>query len=226
MRIAWWPGHSTGRYAGSTWYADTFADEIDERCVAQLNIDSPGCADATAYEEVMWMAEADALCRSSIRDALGLPSERVRPLRAGDYSFNQIGPDRALHAPVEHPHRGAEAARLLRRRRLRRQHRVAYAGRPHGGRGPRDPATRSRGLCDDDRPRGQRAAASVRLRGGGGGDPGRRRAVSARRPAAKRISTPVVEDLDALAAELRAWRADAEDADQRGANECGAAPAD
>jgi N-acetylated-alpha-linked acidic dipeptidase len=92
VRIAWWPGHSTGRYAGSTWYADTFADELDERCVAQLNIDSPGCADATVYEEVMWMAEADALCRSSIQDAVGLPSQRVRPLRAGDYSFNQIGP--------------------------------------------------------------------------------------------------------------------------------------
>ena len=92
VRIAWWPGHSTGRYAGSTWYADAFADELDERCVAQLNIDSPGCAGATAYDEVMWMAEADRLCRSSIRDALGLPSERVRPLRAGDYSFNQIGP--------------------------------------------------------------------------------------------------------------------------------------
>ncbi len=92
VRIAWWPGHSTGRYAGSTWYADTFAAEIDELCVAQLDIDSPGCADATVYEEVMWMAEADPLCRTSIRDALGLPSERVRPLRAGDYSFNQIGP--------------------------------------------------------------------------------------------------------------------------------------
>ena len=92
VRIAWWPGHSTGRYAGSTWYADTFADEIDEHCIAQLDIDSPGCADATVYEEVMWMAEADALCRSSIRDALGLDSQRVRPLRAGDYSFNQIGP--------------------------------------------------------------------------------------------------------------------------------------
>ena len=92
VRIAWWPGHSTGRYAGSTWYADRFADEIDEHCIAQLDIDSPGCADATAYEEVMWMAEADSLCRTSIRDALGLPSERVRPLRAGDYSFNQIGP--------------------------------------------------------------------------------------------------------------------------------------
>ncbi|CAN5576608.1 M28 family peptidase [soil metagenome] len=92
VRIAWWPGHSTGRYAGSTWYADTFADEIDEHCIAQLNIDSPGCADATVYEEVMWMAEADAVCRTSISDALDLPSTRVRPLRAGDYSFNQIGP--------------------------------------------------------------------------------------------------------------------------------------
>ncbi len=92
VRIAWWPGHSTGRYAGSTWYADTFADEIDEHCIAQLDIDSPGCEGATAYEEVMWMAEADALCRSSIQDAVGAASERVRPLRAGDYSFNQIGP--------------------------------------------------------------------------------------------------------------------------------------
>jgi len=92
VRIAWWPGHSTGRYAGSTWYADTFAHELDERCIAQLDIDSPGCAGATAYEEVMWMAEADALCRSSIRDAVGVNPERVRPLRAGDYSFNQIGP--------------------------------------------------------------------------------------------------------------------------------------
>lgn len=92
VRIAWWPGHSTGRYAGSTWYADTFADEIDEHCIAQLDIDSPGCEGAVAYEEVMWMAEADELCRSSIQDALGLASQRVRPLRAGDYSFNQIGP--------------------------------------------------------------------------------------------------------------------------------------
>jgi hypothetical protein len=92
VRIAWWPGHSTGRYAGSTWYADTFAGEIEEHCIAQLDIDSPGCADATVYEEVMWMAEAGPLCESSIRDALGLASKRVRPLRAGDYSFNQIGP--------------------------------------------------------------------------------------------------------------------------------------
>jgi N-acetylated-alpha-linked acidic dipeptidase len=92
VRIAWWPGHSTGRYAGSTWYADTFADELDEWCIAQLDIDSPGCAGATAYEEVMWMAEAGAVCTASIADAVGQPAGRMRPLRAGDYSFNQIGP--------------------------------------------------------------------------------------------------------------------------------------
>ena len=28
VRIAWWPGHSTGRFAGSTWYADTFGRDL------------------------------------------------------------------------------------------------------------------------------------------------------------------------------------------------------
>ena len=91
VRIAWWPGHSTGRYAGSVWYADHFADDIDEWCVAHLNIDSPGCAGATAYEEVMWMAEAAELCLESIADAVGVRARGMRPLRAGDYSFNQLG---------------------------------------------------------------------------------------------------------------------------------------
>src|SRR5262245_24986738 len=92
VRSAWWPGHSTGRYAGSTWYADTFADALDEWCIAHLNIDSPGCKEATAYEEVMWMAEASAVCTGAIADALGAAATGMRPLRAGDYSFNQIGP--------------------------------------------------------------------------------------------------------------------------------------
>lgn len=91
VRVAWWPGHSTGRYAGSTWYADAFALEIDEWCVAHVNIDSPGCRDATAYEEVMWMAEAAELCLGAIADAVGERARGMRPLRAGDYSFNQIG---------------------------------------------------------------------------------------------------------------------------------------
>ncbi|MBI4640533.1 MAG: M28 family peptidase [Candidatus Tectomicrobia bacterium] len=91
MRIAWWPGHSTGRYAGSTWYTDTFAIELRNRCIAQVDIDSPGCKWATAYKEVMWMKEAEDFCKEAIRDAVGQEARGIRPPRAGDYSFNSIG---------------------------------------------------------------------------------------------------------------------------------------
>jgi hypothetical protein len=91
VRIAWWPGHSHGRYAGSTWYADHFAIDLDEHCVAQMNIDSPGAKWATSYEKVMWMAEVEDFCCAAIRDAVGQQASGTRPQRAGDYSFNNIG---------------------------------------------------------------------------------------------------------------------------------------
>lgn len=91
LRIAWWPAHSTGRYGGSTWYADKFGVELSQRCVVTVNIDSPGCWGATEYDAVPWMAEAGEVCRSSIQSVAGVEPTRQRPLRAGDYSFNQIG---------------------------------------------------------------------------------------------------------------------------------------
>lgn len=42
IRIAWWPGHSNGRYMGSTWYCDHFWQDLKAHCVAHINIDSPG----------------------------------------------------------------------------------------------------------------------------------------------------------------------------------------
>lgn len=91
LRIAFWTGHSYGRYAGSTWFADTFALDLFENCVAQVNCDSPGCKDATSYDQMMWMPEAEELCKAAILDATGLISKGKRPVRAGDYSFNNIG---------------------------------------------------------------------------------------------------------------------------------------
>lgn len=91
VRIAWWPGHSTGRYAGSTWYADNFALDLHRHCVAAVNIDSPGCRGATDYDEVAWMAETGEVARSSIQAVAGVEPTRQRPLRAGDYSFNHLG---------------------------------------------------------------------------------------------------------------------------------------
>jgi N-acetylated-alpha-linked acidic dipeptidase len=91
VRIAWWPGHSTGRYAGSTWFADRFAIDLDENCIAQVNCDSPGCRWATVFKDVSWMAETDAYVKSAIKAVTGLPSHGERPHRAGDYAFNNIG---------------------------------------------------------------------------------------------------------------------------------------
>ena len=43
VRIAWWSGHSDARYAGSTWYCDEHLDELNKKCVADINLDLTGC---------------------------------------------------------------------------------------------------------------------------------------------------------------------------------------
>ena len=91
IRIAWWPGHSTGRYAGSTWYADTFALDLSDNCIAQVNIDSPGCRFADSYEHQCLMAETAQFAGDAIKEVTGLTASGGRPHRAGDYSFNNIG---------------------------------------------------------------------------------------------------------------------------------------
>jgi hypothetical protein len=91
VRICWWSGHSHGRYAGSTWYADTHANDLLRNCICHVNCDSPGCRDATAYEDQTAMAEVTDFVTQAIRDLTGLESETTRPIRAGDISFNNIG---------------------------------------------------------------------------------------------------------------------------------------
>lgn len=91
VRIAWWSGHSHGRYAGSTWYADVNAIDLGENCVAQVNCDSPGCRWASVYTNVMWTEEAGSMAAAAIQDVTGETPTWARPLRAGDYSFNNLG---------------------------------------------------------------------------------------------------------------------------------------
>ena len=91
LKIAWWSGHSHGRYAGSTWFTDEFALDLMENCVSHVNCDSPGCRWATVYDNVMWVAEAEVLAKAAIKDVTGQDATGLRPLRAGDCSFNNIG---------------------------------------------------------------------------------------------------------------------------------------
>ena len=91
LRVAWWSGHSHGRYAGSTWYADAFAIELARNCVAQVNCDSPGCRWTTTYNNLTAMSETEPFVDAVVRATTGIVPDPERPPRAGDYSFNGIG---------------------------------------------------------------------------------------------------------------------------------------
>jgi N-acetylated-alpha-linked acidic dipeptidase len=108
VRVAWWSGHSHGRYAGSTWYADTFALDLIAHCVAQVNCDSPGCRWATEYRDLSYTPDLGAFTQAVIRDVAGLPAEGERPPRAGDYSFNNLGISGTLMLSSTMPHAVAD----------------------------------------------------------------------------------------------------------------------
>ena len=91
VRIAWWGGHSTGRYSGSTWYADNHWDELDRHCVAYINIDSPGSLGATDYSEVSAVPETAGIVSEAVQVMTGQTPAIDRPMRAGDQSFWGVG---------------------------------------------------------------------------------------------------------------------------------------
>ncbi|MDR7534187.1 MAG: M28 family peptidase [Armatimonadota bacterium] len=87
VRCAFWPGHSTGRYAGSTWYADRFWAELAEHCILHINCDSPGVVGATSYDPITATADVAAFGVALIRERTGQTVGWERPVRAGDQSF-------------------------------------------------------------------------------------------------------------------------------------------
>ena len=91
FRLVFWSGHSHGRYAGSTWYADEFWEELRDECVAYVNVDSTGATQAELYEEILAMTQTAELARDVIKDLTGQSAEVNRVGRAGDQSFWGIG---------------------------------------------------------------------------------------------------------------------------------------
>ncbi len=91
LRLIFWSGHSHGRYSGSTWYADHNWEELHDRCVAHVNVDSTGARGATYYGSFGANKELGPFGAGIIREHTGTPSEARRQSRAGDMSFNGIG---------------------------------------------------------------------------------------------------------------------------------------
>jgi hypothetical protein len=110
VRFGWWPGHSTGRYSGSTWYADTHFRELRDHAVGYLNIDSPGVRESTIWDCRYNTGEIEAITAAVVEELSGQTPNIRRPLRAGDQSFlgvglSSLGAFRML--PLNHPHRKA-----------------------------------------------------------------------------------------------------------------------
>jgi hypothetical protein len=87
VKCAFWPGHSTGRYAGSSWYADQHWYDLHEHCVLHINCDSPGVVGATEYDPVTATADAADFAVNLIKEVAGQDVGWERPVRAGDQSF-------------------------------------------------------------------------------------------------------------------------------------------
>ncbi|MFQ5827112.1 MAG: M28 family peptidase [Dehalococcoidia bacterium] len=90
LRVFFWPGHSQGRFSGSTWYADNFWEEIYQSCVLHINVETLGARGADLYH-VPCMAETADLALDIVREAVGAEPEVSRVGRAADQSFWGIG---------------------------------------------------------------------------------------------------------------------------------------
>jgi hypothetical protein len=97
VRFAWWPGHSFGRYAGSTWYADRFWRELDEHAVAYTNLDGAGRRgsrmDAVAAGGWPGLAEFSRAFTASRLGRVPTPAAArlFRPGRDSDSAFQGLG---------------------------------------------------------------------------------------------------------------------------------------
>ena len=110
VRFGWWPGHSTGRYSGSTWFADTQFMELRAHAIGYLNIDSPGVRETVEWDCRYNMGEIEHITGAVVRELSGQDPNVRRPLKAGDQSFLGVGlPSMGAYRmlPIDHPERKA-----------------------------------------------------------------------------------------------------------------------
>ncbi|MCG5105379.1 M28 family peptidase [Oceanobacillus alkalisoli] len=87
LKLAFWSGHSHGRYAGSALYADENWEDLHDHCVLHLNIDSVGGKNAVVLSEGNAMKETKQIAADAIKDITGEGFTSTRYGRAGDQSF-------------------------------------------------------------------------------------------------------------------------------------------
>jgi len=106
VKITWWPGHSTGRYSGSAWYADNFWLDLHENCITYINIDSPGVKGGTIRQPSS-MPEGIHFAEITVEDIVGERGEsRWGKCKMGDQSFLGIGiPSISFYTSIPKQHK-------------------------------------------------------------------------------------------------------------------------
>jgi len=90
LRLAFWSGHSQGRYSSSASYADANWEELEKRALVHVNVDSTGGLGNTMIDTGS-APELRALARESIEREVRDSYKLRRVGRAGDESFWGIG---------------------------------------------------------------------------------------------------------------------------------------
>jgi len=88
--VAWWPGHSNGRYAGSTWYVDQQFDELRRLALAYVNFEGLGQIDAKRFGASA-TTSLSGLARFVVEEGVGESIRPSPPGRNSDQSFNGVG---------------------------------------------------------------------------------------------------------------------------------------
>src|SRR5207247_2371892 len=151
LRVAFWSGHSHGRYAGSAWYADHAWSELHRRCVLHLNADSTGARGATDYSTLHATEDAQLFAEAVVRDLTGQSARGRRISRAGDQSFWGAGVPSAFMSLSGIPRPATAPSRTVARRARRRaRHGARPSRRDDAGRGrPRAGQPRAREALAD-----------------------------------------------------------------------------
>ena len=110
LRLAFWSGHSHGRYAGSTIYCDTHYEDLYDNCFLHVNIDSLGAKGSSVLTEGNTMRETKDLAATAIKQVANQDFEGARFGRSGDQSFWGTGTPSVFMGLSEQPPMSGVAA--------------------------------------------------------------------------------------------------------------------
>lgn len=95
IKFAWWMGHEQGTYAGSTWFADNFWEDIRDNAVAYLVVDGLGRGDAPGFVaktiETRNSEDIRKFNELVLKEIFGLEVKSKRLNKSGDQSFWGMG---------------------------------------------------------------------------------------------------------------------------------------